>query len=160
MSELSAVAAFLWVERVLQPAVGRLTEVTAPSGEAVLAGLARDLARVESFDDGWERLCCAAWALGFSSVHLAPTPSFALAIPAFDVAGPAPAPRRDHRDLGVDSAWSFKLCAAGQHAATLCVRLGSDMLDFNPGGFAEAAQSLVRRFVGARAGASAGDGVS
>lgn len=155
MNELSAAAAFLWIERVLHPAVGRLTDVTAPTGEAVLAGVERDLARVDRFDEGWQRLCSAAWGLGFSSVQLEPTPAFAPAIPAFDVAGPAPDPRRDHRDLGVDSAWSFKLCAAGQHAATLRVRLGSDMLDFNPGRFAEAAQSLVTRFVGGRAGASA-----
>lgn len=134
--------------RLLQPALQRLSDITAPAGEVVVSGLERDLARVPSLDHGWQRLCAAAWALGFTSLQLHPTVEFAEAIPVRSAAGPGPAPCR-RKDGVVDSIWSFRLAVEGRHAATLIVELGPDMLDFDPGRFATVAQALVRRLVDA-----------
>ncbi len=138
--------------RLLRRAFSRLTEVTAPTGEAVLDWLERDLAAVSSFDRGWRRVCSAAWALGFTSVQLQPTPEFASSLRPRAELGPWRDPGAGRQGANFDTAWSFILRASGRHAATLSVRVGYCMLDFNPGRFAEVAQGLVARF------SSRGDG--
>ncbi len=137
-----------WMERFLQPALNRLTlaDVTAPTGEAVLRGLERDLARVPTLEQGWRRLCSAAWALGFTSVRLQPTEPFEDFLPPRSASGPERDRWHERRSGFPALAWTFRLCAEGRHVATLTVGLGRDMLDFNPGRFAEAVQSLLLRF--------------
>ncbi len=132
--------------RLLRRAFSRLTVVTAPTGEAVLDWLERDLAAVTSLDRGWRRLCSAAWALGFTSVQLQPTPEFASSLRPRDELGPWRDPGAGRQGANFDTAWSFTLRVEGRHAATLTVRLGYCMLDFNPGRFAQIAQELATRF--------------
>jgi len=138
-----------WMERYLQPALSRLTmaDITAPNGEAVLRALERDLARAATLEQGWRRLCSAAWALGFTSIRLQPSEPFADVLPLRTANGPERDRWRERRLGFPDSAWTFELCVAGRHAATLTVALGRDVLDFNPGRFAEAVQSLLLAFV-------------
>ncbi len=112
----------------------------------MLRGLEHDLARVATLEQGWRRLCSAAWALGFTSVRLQPTEAFADFLPLRSAAGPE-RDRWHERRLGFpDSTWSFRLSAGGQPAAVLTLGLGRDMLDFNPGRFAEAVEALLGRF--------------
>ncbi|HXY40540.1 MAG TPA: hypothetical protein VEQ10_12770 [Vicinamibacteria bacterium] len=138
------------MERFLQPVPRGLprADVTDLAGEAVLCDLERDLACVATLEQGWRRLCTAAWALGFTSLRLQPAEPFADVLPLRTASGPERDRWRERHPGFPGSAWSFQLCPRGRHAATLNVELGRDMLDFNPGRFAEAVQSLLLLFAG------------
>lgn len=143
-----------FVSRLLRPAVDGLAVATSPSGRALLEGLRHDLDRVPTFDQGWLRLCAAAWALGFTALELSPVQEFEERLAPRTVVGPGRTPASARRASVLDATWCCALVLGDRPIASLSARRGSDMLDFPPGEFVEAAQLLLRRFVGSAAGAA------
>ena len=137
-----------FASRLLRPAVDRLALGTSPPGRSILQGLRHDLGRVPTLDQGWSRLCAGAWALGFTALELSPAPGLEGQIAPRTVVGPGRTPASARRASVLDATWSFALVLGDQRVASLSARRGSDMLEFPPGDFAEAAQLLLRRFVG------------
>jgi hypothetical protein len=123
---------------VVLRAIAELAGFVRPSGDDLVFGLDHDLGRVPTLDQGWQRLCETAWALGFVELRL--TPDAAVA--------PGVSPRQATVPGGgaVASSWAFEIVLEGRPAGVVTARRGANGLEFEPARFVEAVQVLVARF--------------
>ena len=123
---------------LLAPALAQLANVTRPSCERVILGLVHDLDRVPSFDQGWARLCSAAWSLGLAFLRIEPTSCSNLQ--------PKASGKWVSQPDDLEQPVTFELSADGVTVATLRVWPGPRMRPFDLESFASAVEGLVSRF--------------
>jgi hypothetical protein len=127
--------------------LNRLVSGLRTSGDAALRGAERDVARMDSIAEGWERLCEVAWALGVTELRLAPTPGYEGRCPAFHSFAPEPqGPPPPAGNPGWPEArWSITIHCDGQAVAEMTARRPLARMDFDPGRFADIAQRMLKR---------------
>lgn len=127
-----------------------LAERLHPPGDAVLRGLEHDLSRETTLDGAWQRICEAAWALGFVELWVLPAPDAGHLLCDRYALAPRPWPLLDQGAgrPSAQSTWAFGLTRDGQPIATVSARRGLGRVDFDPTRFVAAVQGALDRFVG------------
>jgi hypothetical protein len=121
---------------VILRAIAELAGLVRPSGNDLLFGLDHDLGRVPTLEQGWQRLCETAWALGFVELHLGADPALGLPPLAAVVPGPGVA----------TSSMALELTIGGRRAAVLTAIKGGNGLEFDPVRLVAAVEALIARF--------------
>lgn len=134
--------------------LSRLVSGSRTSGDAVLLGAEHDLARTATLEEGWERLCEAAWELGLTELRLTPKPPYEDICPTLHslappVQGPAACPVGGHAPM---AAWSIDVEVDGKVVAEVIGRRPLTRMDFDPEPFAGLVRGLVRRHFEASSG--------
>ncbi len=127
--------------------LNRLVAGLRTSGDAALRGAERDIARMDSIEAGWERLCEVAWALGVTELRLAPTPGYQGRCPelhsfAPETQGP---PLPDGGRGAPEARWSMTIHCDGQAVADMTARRPLSRMDFDAGRIAGIVQSMLKR---------------
>jgi UDP-GlcNAc:undecaprenyl-phosphate GlcNAc-1-phosphate transferase len=126
--------------------VSRLVAGLRASGDAALRGAELDMARLDSTERRWDRLCETAWELGLTELHLTPAPGWETAVPELRRYAPSPPPSADPRPEPPGTAtWSIEARVNGAVVAEVKAGRPLERMDFDPARFAEVARALVRR---------------
>ncbi len=124
--------------------VTRLMSGLRASGDAALRGVEHDIARLDSIEAGWERLCQTAWELGIRELHLTPKPEWVDACP--EIRAFCPPVYENPGPVSV-ATWTIEVDVRGERVAEVTARRPLDRMDFNPGRLAAIARVLVQRHV-------------
>jgi UDP-GlcNAc:undecaprenyl-phosphate GlcNAc-1-phosphate transferase len=124
--------------------VTRLMSGLRASGDAALRGAEHDIARLDSIEAGWERLCETAWELGIRELHLTPTPEWVDACP--QIRSYCPPVYEEPGPVSV-ATWTIEIDVRGERVAEATARRPLDRMDFNPGRLAAIIRVLVQRHV-------------
>jgi hypothetical protein len=133
--------------------MSRLMSGLRASGDAALRGAEDEIARTDSIEGGWERLCQTAWELGLTELHLTPKEKWAGACPELRAFCP---PVFEDRGPVAVATWSIEVEVGGKVVAEVTARRPLDRMGFDPRRFAEIVRGLVRRQLEAAAGGSLG----
>ena len=117
------------------------------TGDTAIERAERDIARTDSIEAGWERLCATAWELGMTELHLAPMPAWQAECPDLHRVAPVaatPGPFPISPAL-MAATWSIDIEWQGQVVAECIVRRPLTRVDYDPGRFAQIVLGLVRR---------------
>ena len=120
----------------------RLVSGLKGSGEAALRSVEQDFARMESTQQGWARLCEAAWELGITEMHLTPAEGWEAACPELHGTDPTaslvPAP-------AAFATWSIDCEVDGEVVGKVVARRPLIRVDFDPARLVSLVRELVRR---------------